>query len=432
MKVAAFMPAKGNSNRIANKNVALLDGEPLFLYSLKKLVSVPGIDEVYLDTESDFITELASDVNCRILRRDANLSSNKTDGNQLFMNQVNHCDADIIVQLLCTSPFISEQTIERAVRILKENPQHDSVVAVRKEKLYQWRAGRPCYDINRIPNSVDLEDTIIESMGLYAMRREAALSLKRRIGDNPFLLELTPTESIDVNFPEDFQLAELVASGIRRKERKLFDNIKNLLSSPALSDVLDEFGIKGVLSSRFALNLPEVKVFGRAKTLQIDACQQNEKYEKIYEGLKLYDYIGPGDLIVVANNVPEFAFFGGLNANLAIRSGAAGAIIDGVTRDSFDTVGLDFPVFAKGTYCKDVKKRGVVRSFNKRIRIDGVGIQKDDLIFGDRDGVVVIPKQHEKEVLSRALEVRNSEFLMLSDIARGMHVDELVEKYGFF
>jgi regulator of RNase E activity RraA len=269
-------------------------------------------------------------------------------------------------------------------------------------------------------------------MGLYVTRRDAALTLKRRIGDSPYLLELPPTESIDVNFPEDFELAELVASGIRRKERKLFDNIKNLLSSPVLSDVLDEMGVKGVLSSNFMLNLTDVKVFGRAKTLQIDVCREDERYEKIYEGLNHYDYIGPGDLVVVANNVPEFAYFGGLNANLAIRSGAAGAIIDGVTRDSFDTVALGFPVFSKGNYCKDVKKRGVVRSFNKGIKVDGVWIRKDDLIFGDRDGVVVIPQEIEEEALKRAIEVRNSEFLMLSDIARGMHVEELIDKYGCF
>ncbi len=99
-------------------------------------------------------------------------------------------------------------------------------------------------------------------------------------------------------------------------------------------------------------------------------------------------------------------FFGELNANLAIRAGAVGAIIDGVTRDTRDTVGMGFPVFAKGHYCKDTRKRGVVTSRNRTVLIDDISIHKDDLIFGDTDGIVIIPKQHgeEKAVLARSVE----------------------------
>jgi len=132
MKVAAFLPAKGSSNRIPNKNTMLLDGEPLFLRSLKKLTSIPLIDEVYLDTESFEIIDLASEVKCKILKRDPSLASNKTDGNLLFYNEVLNTDADICVQLLCTSPFIKTSTIEKGIKFLMENQDYDSVVAIRK------------------------------------------------------------------------------------------------------------------------------------------------------------------------------------------------------------------------------------------------------------------------------------------------------------
>lgn len=245
MKVAAFLPAKGSSNRIPNKNIMLLDGEPLFLRSLKKLMSISLIDEVFLDTESHEIIDLASEVKCNILKRDASLASNKTDGNLLFYNEVQHSDADICVQLLCTSPFIKPSTIEKGINILLDNPEYDSVVAIRKEKQYLWKDGRPVYNIHHIPNSVDLEDTIIESMGLYIVRRDVALQLKRRIGDNPFLLEIDPTESIDVNWPEDFELANLIAIGLREQERRLFNNLKLLLSS-GLPIVTTSIGAEGM------------------------------------------------------------------------------------------------------------------------------------------------------------------------------------------
>ncbi|HOV98514.1 MAG TPA: cytidyltransferase [Bacteroidota bacterium] len=432
MKVTAFLPAKGTSNRIPNKNTMLLDGEPMFLRSLKKLIQSTLINEVFLDTESLEIIEIASEVKCNILRRDPLLASNTTDGHMLFYNEVLQTDADICVQLLCTSPFIKLETIERGINFLQQNSEYDSVVAVRKEKQYRWQGSHPEYPIEHIPNSSDLPDTIIESMGLYVVRREVALKLKRRIGEHPYLLEIEPIESIDVNWPKDFELANLIAIGLREKERRLFNNIRLLLSSSLLSDILDDFGIEGVLSHDFKLNIPEAKIFGRAKTMQIEACTDDDDYKKIYESLNLYDHIVSNDIIVVANYSPEYAFFGELNANLAIRSGAVGAIIDGVTRDTHETQIIGFPVFAKGNYCKDTKKRGIVTAKNRTIIIDGISIHKDDLIFGDCDGIVVIPRNREKEILEEAMKKMKNERQILIDIAQGIETDELVQRYGFF
>ena len=432
MKVTAFLPAKGSSNRIPNKNIMLLDGEPLFLRSLKKLMSISLIDEVFLDTDSHEIIDLASEVKCNILKRDASLASNKTDGNLLFYNEVQHSDADICVQLLCTSPFIKPSTIEKGIKILFDNPEFDSVVAIRKEKQYLWKDGRPVYNIHHIPNSVDLEDTIIESMGLYIVRRDVALQLKRRIGDNPYLLEIDPTESIDVNWPEDFELANLIAIGLREQERRLFNNLKLLLSSALLSDILDDLNLNGVLSSKFSLNLPDAKVLGRAKTLQIDLCPDDEDFKRIYDSLNLYDHIVNNDVIVVANKIPDYAFFGELNANLALRAGASAAIIDGVTRDTRETSDMGFPVFSKGNYCKDTRKRGIVTSKNKTVVIDGISIHKDDLIFGDRDGIVVIPRKYENQIIETAFQKLQNEKHILIDVAKGVHTSELVQKYGLF
>lgn len=432
MKIAAFLPAKGSSNRIPNKNTMLLDGEPLFLRSLKKLMSVELINDVYLDTESFDLIELASEVKCKILKRDPQLASNKTDGHVLFYNEVLNADADIYIQLLGTSPFIKPETIEKGIKILMESENYDSVVAIRKEKQYRWENNRPQYDINHIPNSADLEDVIIETMGLYIVKKEAAMQTKRRIGNTPYLLELDPMESIDVNWPADFELANLIAVGLREQERRLLENLKLLLTSALLSDILDDLGIDGVLSSQFNLNLPNHKILGRAKTMQIDLCPDDEDFKKIYDSLNLYDHVVTNDVIVVANKIPDYAFFGELNANLALRAGAVGAIIDGVTRDTRETADMAFPVFSKGNYCKDTRKRGIVTSKNKTVIIDGISIHKDDLIFGDKDGIVVIPKKYERQVIDTSMERMKNEKMILIDVAKGVHTSELTQKYGLF
>jgi regulator of RNase E activity RraA/CMP-N-acetylneuraminic acid synthetase len=432
MKVAAFLPAKGSSNRIPNKNMMLLDGEPLFLHTLTKLVNISAIDEVYLDTESAEIMAMAADVPCRVLQRPVDMASNQTDGNALFAWEAEQTDADICLQVIGTSPFLRPETIERAITVLREDPNYDSVVAIRREKQYLWRDGKPTYDIQHIPNSVDLPDVTIEAMSLYAVRRETALRTRRRIGDRPYVIELDPIEAIDVNWPKDFDLAEVIAAGMREQDGRLLANIRQLLSSALLSDILDNMGIDSVLSSGFSLNLPQVKLLGRAKTMQIDACPDDSQFTKIYDSLALYDHVVPNDIIVVANSVPEYAFFGELNANLALRAGAAGAIIDGVTRDTRETSDIQFPVLSKGRYCKDTRRRGIMTSKNRSVVIDGITIRKNDLIFADRDGIVVIPRAQEKDILDHALKAMADERRILVDIAQGADTPTLVKRYGFF
>src|SRR3954465_9921766 len=91
MRTVAFVPAKGESNRISNKNTVVLDGDYLFKRKLKQLLACPEIDAVYLDTESDRIIELASDLPVKILKRDAKLASNKTDGHELLPMNARAC-----------------------------------------------------------------------------------------------------------------------------------------------------------------------------------------------------------------------------------------------------------------------------------------------------------------------------------------------------
>ncbi|WP_286925711.1 MULTISPECIES: cytidylyltransferase domain-containing protein [Lysinibacillus] len=217
MKVHAFVPAKSVSNRVQNKNQLKIFGEALYVNALKTLSRSTEITNFYIDTESEnFINHAVSKVSkCSAMKRDLQYATNETDGNQLLLNEANFSKADIYVQLLCTSPFISIETIDKGIRILKENQEYDSVVAVRREKLYLWDESGPQYDINNIPNSNTLSDTIIETMGLYIIRHETLISTKKRIGNKPYLLEVSQLEGIDINYPEDYEFAQIIERGLR-------------------------------------------------------------------------------------------------------------------------------------------------------------------------------------------------------------------------
>ncbi len=432
MKTVAFLPVKGSSDRVENKNIKLLDGKPLFLHTLEKLLSCEFIDEVYLDTESEEIISIAIDSGCNILRRDPSLANNKTDGNTLFYNEIKQVEADIYIQILGTSPFISPSTIKNGLEALKSNKNYDSAVLVKKDRQYTWNKKMPNYNINQIPNSIDLDETIIETMGLYIVRSSVARDLKRRIGNAPYLIEATPLDAVDVNWPEEFSLANLIAAGIREKDRKLLDNLKGRMSSCLLSDLLDDLGYPNQVISGFKSNLEHTRVLGRAKTLKLRKLNYGEDFKGIYDALKSYDTIIPGDFILVENEISEYAYFGELNANLAIRSGAVGAFIGGATRDEQQVMDMGFPVFSKGSNCQDVRKRATTESINRPINIGGVAIRPGDLVFADSEGTIIIPQSIESKIIELVIKRGHSENQILSDISNGMAIDAITEKYGFF
>lgn len=431
MKIVAFVPAKGSSERVENKNAKLLDGRPLVVHTLEKLLKCRTIDEVYLDTESDDIARLAQHLPVRIMKRNRFLASNGTDGHALFMNEVHHVEADIYVQALCTAPFVRPETVDRAIEVLLSDPGHDSVALVKKEKQYLWRDGVPAYGLDRIPNSVDLPPTVIEAMSLYVVRRQVALETNRRFGHRVCLLNADPIETIDVNTPQDFELAEFVASGQREKERIVLRTLRTELSSAVLSDILDRLGVDGAVRGLQPLT-PGARILGRAKTLKLRALVEGEDFRGIYDALKTYERIVANDVIVVENGVPDFAYFGDLNARLAIRAGAVGAIIDGATRDSNSVRALDFPVFARGTFCVDVRNRATVDDMDCPVIIGGQRVDAGDLVFADADGVIVIPKKYERQAIDLAMETIANESHITRDIALNIPANRILRARGAF
>ncbi|MEK6927919.1 MAG: 6-hydroxymethylpterin diphosphokinase MptE-like protein [Nanoarchaeota archaeon] len=214
-KVIAFVPAKGTSTRVPSKNIRKLGNKPLFLHILDTLIKCDTIDEVYLDSESEEVFNLAKDRKVKFLKRDISLANNQTDGNQLLLNEASKVDGDIYVQALPTAPFLSEKSINKAIFNLIISKENDSVFTVTRNKLYLWNNdGKPAnYDPLHIPNSVNLNETIIETMGFYAIKKEALMIRKSRIGQKPLLWDIPHIEATDIDTIEDFEFAERLIQG---------------------------------------------------------------------------------------------------------------------------------------------------------------------------------------------------------------------------
>ncbi|MCK0097971.1 hypothetical protein MWU38_01125 [Qipengyuania sp. S6317L1] len=434
----AFIPAKGNSERVPGKNRAVLDGEHLFKRKLRQALDCPLITEVCLDSEDAEIAALASDLPVTWLERPAYLATNATDGHAMFAWQCSQRPgADIWVQLLCTAPFVTADTITRALEALIENPSADSLVGVVREKHYCWAHGRPQYLDAKgcVPNSGDLPETVAEAMSLYMVRRsENGTPPDQRYGRSPIMFELDPTEQIDIDTPSDFALAETIAAGQRSREAARFRSMTGVLSSTVLADIAKELGIPAVLPAHIRPTTGG-KVMGRAKTLKLGKVNRDapsDAWKGIYGALQSYGFVRQGDVIMVANEVPGRAYFGDLNASLAVRAGAVGAVIDGVTRDTEDVRRLGLPVYAHASHCNDIKFEGTLKAMNTPIRIGEVPISNDDVVFADEDGVVVIPQSDWSKVEALAWDVLATEAQIRLSAARGDDVQKILSAHGAF
>ena len=438
MTTYAFVPAKGTSERVENKNMRYLDGERLYIRALKKLLKCKEIDRVFLDTESQEMYDLADYLPITFMKRDPALANNKTDGHQMFMNEVrNYPDADIYVQLLCTSPFIRPETIDDAIRRLKSSNEYDSAILMKKDKCYFWKDGKPTYDVNHIPNSKDLPETIIESMGLYIHKKDSALATQKRYGEKPLLIFGSQEELIDVNTPEDLAFAEVYAKGQKNEESKKLNLIKHFVSSSALSDLLDDMRLEkgktcGAVIPDWKCNLQNQKIFGRANTLKLRALKAGEDFHGIYDALKSYDGVTSNDVIIVENEIRDYAYFGDLNTRLAIRAGACATVVDGVTRDLAETSHLNYPVFARGYNAADVRRRATTEYINKPVKIGGKDVHPGDLIFIDECALVVIYQEFESEVITRVLNTFKNEKDIVADILENRKVSDICSDRGAF
>jgi len=209
MKVVAFVPIKLNNERLPGKNIKSFDnGRPLISYILDTASNCTAIDETYVYCSNDAIIEYIPD-RINYLKRPEWLdlsSTSITDVMALFTQAV---EADVYVLIHATAPFISSNSIERGVNAIKLG-QYDSALSVKKHQDFLWIDGKPVnYNAENIPRIQDIEPFYIETTGMYIFTRQLAVQ-KRRIGERPYLVDVSDIEAVDINNGADFEIANAV------------------------------------------------------------------------------------------------------------------------------------------------------------------------------------------------------------------------------
>ena len=146
--------------------------------------------------------------------------------------------------------------------------------------------------------------------------------------------------------------------------------------------------------------------------------------------LEALDDLKPGEIYVNTGSSPRNALWGELMSTRAIQLGASGAVLNGYTRDTNGILRLNYPTFSWGRYGQDSAPRYKVVDFRIPIEIGHATILPGDILFGDIDGVLVVPRAAEEEVFNRALEKARGEKLVRKAIEGGMSACEAFAKFG--
>lgn len=215
-----------------------------------------------------------------------------------------------------------------------------------------------------------------------------------------------------------------------RNDEELFQTITTVLYTPVIGDLLDALGyFHQFLPQPVQPMMPEMKLAGRAMpVLMIDVHgRQAKPFGLLTQAL---DQLEPGEIYVASGGAMRCAYWGEILTATARTRGAAGAVINGFHRDTPQVLSQRWPVFSRGRFAQDSAVRTQIAAYRCPIEIEGVWIEPGDLIFGDLDGVVVIPRKAEEEVIAGALEKARGEKVVRAAIEEGTSSTEAFRKYG--
>lgn len=214
-----------------------------------------------------------------------------------------------------------------------------------------------------------------------------------------------------------------------RDEDEMLALVRDQLYTPVVGDILDAMGYAHqFLPAAIHPLRDDMKVAGRACTvLECDVFEAQKKpFGLLTESL---DQLRRND-VYVATGAHNSALWGELLTATARVRGAAGAVLDGYTRDTPQVLAQNFPVFASARWAQDSSIRTSVVDFRCTIEIGGVVIHDGDLVFGDMDGVLIVPQQAAQECIARALEKAAGEKLVRRAIEGGMSATQAFAKFG--
>ena len=198
------------------------------------------------------------------------------------------------------------------------------------------------------------------------------------------------------------------------------------IDTATLSDALDRLGIAGQCHG-IAPRSTAFRFTGRAYTVRYGPAANPPGTVGDY-----IDEVPPGAVVVLDNGGREdCTVWGDILTEIASRKGIAATVIDGICRDAMLCLELGYPVFSRGHWMRTGKDRVQVEAVNVPVTIGQARVQPGDLLRGDTDGVIVIPREHEAAVLAAAEEIHAAEARIRAAVRGGLRLDEARRQFRY-
>lgn len=224
-----------------------------------------------------------------------------------------------------------------------------------------------------------------------------------------------------------------------KNDKELFQLMRTQLFTAVVGDILDTKGyLHQFVSPSIKPLHSSMVIAGRAMpVLEADVYELHSSSGNTEIGKKPFgimfealDSLKEDDVYIATGSSLRYALWGGLMSTRALHLKAAGAVLDGYVRDSKEILDINFPTFSYGTYAQDQGPRGKVIDYNVPVEVCGITINPGDIIYGDSDGLLIIPKSIEKDVITEALEKVATESDVRIAIKNGMSTVDAFEKFG--
>lgn len=217
MKLAALVPMRHHSQRVPGKNYRPLAGKPLFHHIIETLLSVPEIETVMVDTDS----EPVMDGVCRffptvkLIQRPEHLRADDVPMNEILLHDTAQVVADFYLQTHSTNPLLKAETVSRGIQTFFANyPAKDSLFSVTRlqTRLYDQFGKAINHNPLELIQTQDLPPVYEENSCMYIFNRANLAAKRHRISDHPLMFEIDAAEAWDIDEELDFEITNFLKS----------------------------------------------------------------------------------------------------------------------------------------------------------------------------------------------------------------------------
>lgn len=210
MKTVVLLPIKLNNQRVPGKNIKRFsDGTPLMALIQQACLKSQKVDEIYVYCSNPDVKEYILP-GVKYLQRPDFLDTDQANSNDIIREFIKTVDADIYVETHATGPFTTAESIDACIEAVASG-NYDSAFLAKKIQEFLWQDGTAMnFDIQHFPRTQDLKTIYSEAPGAYVFTRETFEKYDRRVGMKPYIHEISEIESRDIDYPEDFEIANAI------------------------------------------------------------------------------------------------------------------------------------------------------------------------------------------------------------------------------